>query len=228
MSNMNKEILEENIYYYKNVIDDPESLVKAIEETENQGGREFITKWKPWVSFDGQPYRFGIQKTVYPIGIKKFNYDNKKNEDYILSTITNAFYKSSKDYSISLLEKKDPSLFLKFDIKKYRSGAHMGTHADQYDTSEGFKHSLVMYINDDYDGGEISFIVREGGGRLDPSIDSNKINFDYQISKKEIKDIIGIKPEAGSVVVFPSYPPYYHTAHTIKGGEKYMITTFIH
>jgi hypothetical protein len=36
-----------------------------------------------------------------------------------------------------------------------------------------------------------------------------------------------IKPTAGSVVIFPSQEPYYHQAHEVKSGFKYMSTSSI-
>lgn len=223
---MNKEVLEQNIYYYTNVLQDPEKLIAAIEETENQNCDNFISKWQSWLSYNGQPFDFGVKKFIYPVAVKNFDHPDKSNIDYIFTTICNAFYRVSKDYSSSLLGGKDLPTFLKFSVNKYRPGAHMGTHADQYDTTNELKYSMVMYLNDDYDGGEISFVIRNENGLLDSSIYGNKPDADHEVAKKEVKDLISIKPEAGSIVMFPSYPPYHHTAHTVNDGNKYMITTF--
>lgn len=223
---MKREILEKNIYYYTNVIDNPEKLVEAIENTENENCDNFISKWQSWLSYDGQPFNFGVKKIVYPVAIKNFDNPDDSNANYIFSTICNAFYRVSKDYSSCLLGGKELPTFLRFSINKYRAGAHMGTHADQYDTTNELKYSMVMYLNDDYDGGEISFVLRNENKVLDSSIPGNKPSLDYEAAKIEVADLIGIKPEAGSVVMFPSYPPYHHTAHTVNSGNKYMITTF--
>jgi hypothetical protein len=213
---MKKHVLEKNIYYYTNMIDNPNKLIDAIEQTENQDYNNFISKWLSWRSYSGQPYHYGIEKTVYPVGIKKFDHNDKNNAQYIFETISNAFYRASKDYSLDLLDGKDPLLFLRFNIKKYKPGAHMGTHADQDDTSGRLKYSLVMYLNDNYEGGELSFTITDGKViKPDP---------DYSIAKSN--DLIAIKPQAGSVVIFPSYSPYHHTAHIVKDGNKYMIPTF--
>jgi predicted 2-oxoglutarate/Fe(II)-dependent dioxygenase YbiX len=76
----------------------------------------------------------------------------------------------------------------------------MGEHADSMDTSDKY-HPLVsgvFYINDDYEGGEIEF------------------------SRQKIK----IKPSAGSIVMFPSYQPYFHRPLPVVNGVKYMIPFF--
>ena len=44
-----------------------------------------------------------------------------------------------------------------YPVKKYMSGTFMGAHFDQQEGDERLKVSFVMYLNDDYDGGEISF-----------------------------------------------------------------------
>ena len=33
----------------------------------------------------------------------------------------------------------------------------------------------------------------------------------------------GLKPKAGSIIIFPSMAPYHHTAHIVKNGFKYMV-----
>jgi len=72
-----------------------------------------------------------------------------------------------------------------------------------------------MYFNDDYEGGEISFTVMDDSKQR-PSSDLNDPNIDFWV-----------KPKAGSVLVFPSQAPYYHQAHEVKSGYKYMSTSSI-
>ena len=53
--------------------------------------------------------------------------------------------------------------------------------------------SLVMFLNDDYEGGELEFPY-----------------FDYKIV-----------PQKGKVVLFPSSFAYSHIAHPVEEGTKY-------
>ena len=75
-----------------------------------------------------------------------------------------------------------------------------------------------MYLNDDYEGGEISFTIRDPKGPIQgptPAEDFSKANpSTYNFF---------VKPKAGSVIVFPPSPPYHHTAHLVKSGFKYMV-----
>jgi Rps23 Pro-64 3,4-dihydroxylase Tpa1-like proline 4-hydroxylase len=83
---------------------------------------------------------------------------------------------------------------------KYEPDEKYVTHYDN-----GSKHvasritSCVIYLNDNYDGGEIEFN-----------------NFD-----------IKVKPQKNSMVLFPSNYPYAHTAHIVKSGTRYAINFFM-
>ena len=54
---MNREILEEKVYYYTNVIEDPKKLVDAI-ENDNKN------PWGEWMACSGQEYVYGTDKTI--------------------------------------------------------------------------------------------------------------------------------------------------------------------
>jgi preprotein translocase subunit Sec61beta len=60
--------------------------------------------------------------------------------------------------------------------------------------------SVLVYLNDDYEGGEIEFP-----------------NFK-----------IKIKPKAGTLILFPSNYAYGHIAHPVTSGVKYVIATWLH
>jgi hypothetical protein len=79
---------------------------------------------------------------------------------------------------------------------RYKPGQHFAVHTDH-----GFSYtctvSSVMYLNDEYDGGELWF----------PYLD------------------ITLKPKAGDVVLFPSTYIYAHASLKIKSGIKYSAVT---
>jgi hypothetical protein len=85
-------------------------------------------------------------------------------------------------------------------ISKYAEGSSMGEHVDDYGDNPRVKPimSAVLYLNDEYEGGEL--------------------HFEYQG--------VTIKPEAGSVVIFPSVEPFYHESRPIVSGNKYMCPAF--
>jgi hypothetical protein len=216
---MQREILEENIYYYKNAIPDPKKFIEIIESTESKDYGTSLTKWNEWTSCSGEMYLYGSQKTVEPSDLEKTAYKDANPVSYIYNTITDLFYNVCKDYAISKGDMDEPIILPAFDIKKYSAGTFMGAHFDQQEGDARLRYSLVMYLNDDYEGGELSFTIESP----DAPIIMGKPLKDYSLSKETDRVTIGFKPEAGSVVIFPSSPPYHHTAHLVKSGFKYMI-----
>jgi hypothetical protein len=85
-----------------------------------------------------------------------------------------------------------------FNFIKYGPGQHFQEHHDH-----GFSYnctvSLVSYVNDDYEGGELFFRLQN----------------------------LKIKPEAGDLFVFPSNFMYPHQAMPVKSGTKYSIVTML-
>lgn len=84
-----------------------------------------------------------------------------------------------------------------YDILKYCGGQEYKNHYDG-STNTGRVVSAIIYLNNDYDGGEIEFV-----------------NFG-----------IKIKPEPGMLIIFPSNYAYSHIAHPVVSGTKYAIVTW--
>jgi hypothetical protein len=81
-----------------------------------------------------------------------------------------------------------------FNFVKYLPGKYFKIHGDHgpYYTCTI---SAVIYLNDDYEGGEIEFI-RHG---------------------------LTIKPKAGDIIIFPSNYVYEHASLEVKSGVKYSV-----
>jgi hypothetical protein len=98
-----------------------------------------------------------------------------------------------KDYNIYELKYWEA-----FNFIKYGPGQHFQEHHD-HGYSYNCTVSLVGYINDDYDGGELFFRLQG----------------------------LNIKPEAGDLFVFPSNFMYPHRAMPVHSGTKYSIVTML-
>jgi len=203
---MKKEILEEKVYYYTDVIEDPKALVDAIES-------DNADEWGEWAACSGQHYVYGTNKNISLLDA------NDEKNNYIYSTLQKAFDDVARDYAASQGITDEPKLFPMYPIKKYQAGTYMGAHFDQQEGDERLKVSFVMYLNDDYEGGEISFTIVSPDGVLQNA----SPNPDFEIAKQEGSYTFAIKPKAGSIIVFPPSPPYHHTAHLVKSGEKIMV-----
>jgi len=96
-------------------------------------------------------------------------------------------YKGSFEYELYLQE---------FFLAIFPEGASMGAHIDSDGDSRTFIISAVLYLNEDFTGGEIVF---------------PKLNFEYQ-------------PKARSVVCFQAYgADYLHEVKTLTSGKRYTI-----
>ena len=85
-----------------------------------------------------------------------------------------------------------------FQILKYYEGGFYKAHVDAGEQFLYRKVSGILYINDDYDGGELEF---------------TKFN-------------LKIKPKKNSILLFPSNYAYEHIAHTVTKGEKMCIVSW--
>ncbi len=187
------EIFSEEIFYFKNVIDDPYSLLKTIEETDNTLlDSDAITKWYDWQSSSNE-YIFGQKKDVHHNKLSSSSEVVKE----IVATIESAVAYVEKEY----LSHKDKEIgkHAPVCINKYFTGKMMGPHVDGHEgASNNPVMSAVIYLNDDYEGGTIDFPNHN----------------------------LSIKPEAGSVVMFPSVQPFIHSPTEILSGEKIMCPAF--
>jgi hypothetical protein len=223
---MISEKLHDKVYYYKNVVSDPKNLVKLIEETESEKYSKFITPWEEWSACSGEMYVYGNHKRIRMLKIdeilQKCPEDILEDSKYIFSEIFDGFKNVCQDYAEKVNEESKLILMTDTAIKRYEAGTFMGSHFDQQEGDKRLKYSLVMYLNDDYEGGEISFSIRDGVLTSTDYAASEDIND----PRNEERITFSIKPEAGSVIIFPSEPPYSHTAHLVKSGLKYMVPSF--
>jgi hypothetical protein len=81
---------------------------------------------------------------------------------------------------------------------KYNKGQHFQEHTD-HGYSYNATVSLVGYLNDDYEGGELFF------------------------SRQQVT----VDPDAGDLVIFPSNFMYPHRAMPVENGTKYSLVTML-
>lgn len=189
MKNLTPIILESNIYYYKNAIDNPAFVVEAIESTDSLvTDKDIIGSWYNWGASDSK-WSFGKRKDINPDNYSNSTFELQKSYD-ILKYAVDSVTAHHSGVLGKRLEFQPPRT-----INKYETGRFMGPHTD---ANSGAFLSAVVYLNDNYGGGEIEFI-NQG---------------------------ISLKPEAGSILVFPSVEPYVHDPKEITSGEKYISTMF--
>lgn len=98
-----------------------------------------------------------------------------------------------KEYKMNPLQYWEVMNFI-----KYEPGQYFETHCDHGFTYNSTT-SLVGYLNDDYEGGELYFPLQD----------------------------LTIKPKIGDLYIFPSTYVYPHKAMPVKDGLKYSLVTML-
>jgi len=190
-------VLDSQIIYYQNLIQDTDSFIDLI-NNDLQSDQSFLSQWNDWYSSSKKDHLFGKKKIGSFSNILKYCDVNsntfiigKTIKDLVDTTIAN--YQEQTGRHAGYLPDS-------FDINKYNPEAYMGPHVDSEDDKDYLKPStsMVIYLNDDYRGGEISFPNQK----------------------------ILLKPTAGSAIIFPSYQPYLHDPRPVISGYKYMSSLF--
>lgn len=199
MQILDHEILDSEIIYFPSAIPNPDLLVKFIEETENDIEiQKAIPKWDEWFSSNDKTHQYGHQKRLIQGNLDLLDKKTKLRATYIMNSIHSQMMHAAQCFAhIKNLEDQLVVLDM-FAVNRYHKGAELGHHVDQSDGDTNLRYSLVAYLNEDYEGGELEFA-------------NHGIKF---------------KPKAGSIIIFPSYLPYLHKSNEIISGHKYMCPGF--
>lgn len=184
-----------------------------------------IRKWVPWYEIgtrssftfsDGESLdttylkQAAVQKRVCDAidkALKDYS-DCWSNEDWPIYA-KNWTYKGSKKLNS---ENRKEAIFGTLDILKHYYDVeqdfalpwHTDAHYHRIE-SPGMKSvvTVTVYLNDNYDGGEVQFL------------------------NEESNTLTTYKPKAGDITIFPSNNPYWHSAMPVKNHNKYLLRSFI-
>jgi 2OG-Fe(II) oxygenase superfamily len=194
----------DKVLYFENAINNIDSLIDDIENTNSIA----LTSWVPWYANAEGSHRYGDLKSIIKeLLVEETDEKIKQTISSIFNTISTAmgicaieyafkFKIDSEQLEYALEAMKLPNT--KIGINKYSEGQFMGPHVDWNDQNYDIAYTIVVYLNDNYEGGELYFV--------DPSIN------------------LKIKPKAGSIIMFPSNLPYLHQSCEITKGRKMLIT----
>jgi hypothetical protein len=194
-----------DIWYWENALSFPEYLTNFIEKLDaNPLSHTRISKWQNWTASDDANTIYGATKTIDMSKIKITTGSDLTDKEtlYIANSFAMGFEMCSKMYLEAKNFDKD-KYFLDINlipIKKWNQGQSMGPHFDGQDGNTNLAFSLVAYINDDYEGGEISFPNQN----------------------------VTIKPKSGSMIMFPSQEPFLHEVKPIISGTRYMSPSHVY
>ncbi len=222
MSDVHYEVLYPKIHLYKNLIPNPEKLVEILKESESKpGSSKIFFDWVPWSRFGTYLNQTPIPEVILT-EIPESERDEKFYYEYNYAKIIwNAFNTATNHFlNEHGVTKGDnwvimgPSYSRYFYDNNPRSHKDVMTHHTDFVRIEAdmpgnkFAITCTMYLNDDYEGGDIDFIIK-----------NNHITY---------------KPKAGDVLVFPSGHPdilsdghmYLHGVKRVKKADKYLIRCF--
>ena len=199
-----------NVIVYRNMLSDPEKSYKIIANSESSSeGKYFLKAWTPWAKFGtytqikwGEELNDAIKNEIF------------EEEKALSEEITSAYNKAVSHYTkhTGLLFPADATFsghsYCKYfdQVDDLKNNMTMQYHTDYIISQKDmpgpkFHTTCTLYINDDYEGGDLEFFI-----------DGNIINH---------------KPKAGDLVIFPSTDPYYHGVKKIFNGNKYFVRNFV-
>jgi hypothetical protein len=196
-----KENLGNGIVRYKNVIKNEFNVIERLEANIKPEGDESTSySWQP--AYVGYKQLIPEYRNCNDFKFKKTDIEQDKSQQSInLQGIWQDVYDAqlpavqdyTRDYNLGEL-----IYWEAFNFIKYGPGQHFMEHHDH-----GFSYnctvSLVAYVNDDYDGGELYFRLQN----------------------------LKVKPNAGDLFIFPSNFMYPHQAMPVHSGTKYSIVTML-
>lgn len=199
MFDLNK--LHDDIWHWENTISCSNELCNFVEDLDlNSNSYVHIPKWTKWTASNNQSVEYGYVKNIMKSSLNEEVDDlfSKRRSLYIINSLLMSVEMCFKLYMHGHnLNQEDYILDTHIlPIKKWNVGQSMGPHCDNYDGHSNLAFSMVVYLNDKYEGGEINFPNHN----------------------------ITIKPKAGSVIMFPSHEPFLHQVLPIKNGNRYILT----
>lgn len=186
------------IWVYRDVLTKELDLIKRLEEQLDNKSPSYF--WHP--AYVGYQERMPEYRDCVDFKFKKTDIEQDKSEvSLALQQIWQDCYDRKAPAVADYCKKHNINnlrYWEAFNFIKYGEGQHFMEHHDH-----GFSYnctvSLVAYLNDDYEGGELYFRLQG----------------------------LNIKPKAGDLYIFPSTFVYPHRAMPVKSGVKYSLVTML-
>lgn len=209
-----------NIWYFEEAIPEAKKFISLLDENnKNKNILSIIPEWSIWM--DGGPRKGDNSKWDQigdPMGENKFvDWDRTLNdfgkiwpkiepnssahtEAYEILKLIDIPFKKVIDHYWSAHPELPKLKYISknYPIRKYRTGGSMGAHIDINKHTPSMDISILIYLNDDYVGGEIYF---------------NDLD-------------LKIKPSSGSILIFTCN--HLHESLSIESGNKIYIPMFVH
>ena len=186
-------VLGGTIWVHDGIVSNWQEIIDTVEDEVIDNPNELV--WADATTMDGRkdgPRRNKIMNLTQA-GLNR-NDVARKIHNQVGALIDECVGKYAKHFDTDFLTHED------YQMLKY-SGSTNDHYDAHYDGGPSTKRwiSAIIYLNDDYEGGELEFV-----------------HFGVKL-----------KPTKGSLVIFPSNYAYSHIAHPVTSGTKYAIVTWI-
>ena len=201
--------LGNGVLYIEDAFTKHKEFIEAIENPNNISTT--IPDWSDWMDNDKTKqgvlkeidwdYSVNKQNIYWPrVEVNKDKNESRSKAYDILNMIHEPLLETLEIWYEKTGIKKLDWISRNYTIKKYDPGKEIVSHADRKKgyKSHTFDWTVLIYLNDDYTGGELYF------DDLD----------------------ISISPSAGSIIFFST--DELHTARKVLTGNKYFIFLYIH
>jgi predicted 2-oxoglutarate/Fe(II)-dependent dioxygenase YbiX len=195
------------ILEYRGIIEDPYKVIANINELDtNRGVYDVLPQFQDWL--EGYTHPDGVWRAVNVKGRNKIVRWSETRDrkhlaeimDFVSAKVLDPIWIPLRDaarHYASVANVPVPKYITRnIDIRVYATGQELGPHTDTNHEGPATTHSLVIYLNDDYEGGEIHF---------------PKLN-------------LTIKPMAGTIVAFPATT--LHESRPVTKGNKWHSPCF--
>jgi Rps23 Pro-64 3,4-dihydroxylase Tpa1-like proline 4-hydroxylase len=186
------------IYLFENAVQDPTSLIATIEDVVKDPNIK--NTWLP--AFIHSPStnapEFTSSRSNYHLSLTGLSYENEFIR-LLNNSIAELMMRAAVNYAFNM--RINEGIFFKEEINvlRYQTGQEYKSHYDGA-TSSGRAISPILYLNDEYEGGEIEFVHQN----------------------------YTLKPKAGTLAIFPANYAFSHIAHPVTSGTKYAMVTWLH
>lgn len=196
------------VVQYTGIIKDPQLIIDKIEELEvkrqedTSYSSQFVKEWTAWDYDHG-----GKEKTVFcwqkflpkPEDISPG--DKFYNEQHFISSELFGSLETALNHYFTIYpyaEKNIKAREKTMHVLKYKESGFLPAHSDHGISSRVL--SALLYLNDDYEGGTLRF----------PHLN------------------LELKPEAGTILFFPSNFVYVHEVDAVTKGIRYSLPNWYH
>jgi hypothetical protein len=217
---MNVEKIDSNVYYYTDLVSQEDKDYVLLT----------IKNYKDWLRIydDGHEYdpKSDRSKPRSVMLASRSNFKDINDNNKLINIINRAYQSATNHYreDKNIIDGNDYPIYVKgrLHVDRHEVGTTYMSHIDTAPINTEC-YTVLLYLNDDYVGGEISFNLPKKDEKL-----SDGPNGFFPPDSLENKGLIDfwIKPEAMSIVIFPPLHPYPHVAHEVTFSEKYLIKGF--